>query len=156
MALMNRRQLGAGIGNPTPQPVPDGNEYTTAGGAAAGQWVGSGEVAPWNALGPYGGAGLVPAGPQQLAQGSPDFAVSLPDSLYQSRPLYGGVRTLSAYAEYTEGPPNLGGFTLMAHRPPLALLEGVRMEATPFIQDASWRDAPSVVDLCQRTPTELS
>lgn len=155
MRLINRRTRGAGIGDPVQQPVPTRNEYTTAGGAAAGEWVGSGEVAPWNALGPYGGAGLVPAGPYQLAQGSPDFALMPPDSIYQSRPLFGGVRTLSAYGEYAEGAPNLGGFTMLAHRPPLAPMEGEQMAATPFVSDASWRAAPSVVDLCPRTPNEV-
>lgn len=135
---------------------PNVSPYTAAGSAAHGDTNGSGSVAPWNQLQPYGGAGIVALMPGTVQQGGTPIVDLPPDSEYVSRELHGGVRAFPAFGEYQWSPPNTGGFTLMAHRPPLALIEGQQMQPQTFEADATWREAPSVVDLCRRTPSELT
>lgn len=127
---------------------------TASGGAARGGLAGSGSVATVNQLAPYdGGANLVPSGSHVLGQGTPFLLDLPPDSLYQSRPLYGGVRTLSAFREYIADAPFTGGFVELTGRPALAPMFGETMPAQSYGTPASWRDAPPVLSLCRKVPT---
>lgn len=153
MGLFTSRKRRTTWPDAAPPPVP---VETAAGAAAVGNPAGSGKVAPWNQLQPYYGPGLVPSSAQQLDQGDPSLTDLPPDSLYQDRPLYGGVQTLTAFDEYVAPPPFAGGFVVMANRPPLAMIEGEQMGPQTFEAPASWRDAPAVVDLCRRIPTEVA
>lgn len=140
-----------GRATPVQQP-PDVPIGVLAGAAARGLVSGSGETRAATELQPYGGPGLVPSMPQVIAVDA-DILLDLPpDSLYQDRPLHGGVQTLSAFGEYVPGPPFTGGFQELVGRPALAPMMGGSMQAQAFTNDASWREAPSVLDLCQRTP----
>lgn len=141
---------------PVTHGLPPTQPDTTYAAAQAGNVTGSGEVAPWNQLQPYGGAGISAIAPRVIGQGNPDIPQLPGQSLYQDRPLYGGVSTFPAFGQFRRPPSFAGGFTLMAHRPPLALLEGQQMQPQQFATDATWREASSIVNLCQRTPSELT
>lgn len=140
-------------GAPTMDAQPPAVADTNAAGASArGMVTGSGEVAQHSQLAPYGGAGQAYQLPHVLGQDAPYFLDLPPDSLYADRLLVGGVRGFSTFSQFVPLPPNMGGFEIMAFRPPLAPLMGPQMAAQSYATDASWRDAPPVVDLCRRVP----
>lgn len=143
---------GAAVVEQEPLPLPVG---TLAGAAQDGLPSGSGAVQEANQLQPYGGPGLVPGAPFTLETDAPIITQNPPDSLLQDRPLHGGVRTLTAFGEYLPPPPNAGGFQVLAGRPPQAPILGDQMQAAAIVTDATWREAPPVLDLCRRVPVTL-
>lgn len=144
--MFGRRRAAAAPGAEQPAPV---SVDTLAGAAQLGDTSGSGEVAPWNQLQPYGGAGVGTMGRAVLGQGLPALPDLPPDSVYQDRALFGGVRTFPAFGEYLPEPPLSGGFRLMANRPPIVMVEGGAMQPQSYVEPAEWREAPPVVNLCR-------
>lgn len=135
---------------PLPVLAPPG---TAAGAAAIGNPSGSGRVPVGSQLQPYGGAGgQFPMQPHELGADAPYLVDLPPDSLYADRAMRGGVYAFPAFAQFKPMPPNAGGYGLMGYRRPQAPTEAEQMPAQSFVSDASWRDAPPVVDLCRRVP----
>lgn len=127
---------------------PDVSTHTLAGSAALGGSGVSGQVAPWNAIPTIALTSRRPGIVHQNAQSMPDLPA---DSLYTDRELRGGVQTLSAMGSMVDAPPFLGGFTLMANRPPLAVMEWHQM-APEQADGTEWREAPTVTNLCRTVP----
>lgn len=130
----------------------DVNPYTAAGAASLGHSVGSGQVAPWNELQPYGGPGIGFMRPQPVEQNAQTMAILPPDSLYTDRALQGGVWAFPARGEYSDVVPFTGGFELLAYRAPLSPMQGEQMQGADDAHMASWRAAPPVTQIC---PTAL-
>lgn len=126
---------------------------TAAGAASHGLVTASGSTDRRSALQPYGGAGEVFSGPERTHQGLPTIPGPLPDSLYQDRPLFGGVLAFNSPWEYTEGEPMRGGFELILGRPSLSMIEGEQQAAQAFEAPATWREAPPVMSICRQVPT---
>lgn len=135
-----------------PEPAPLG---TLVGAKQAGNASGSGAVQLGVAESPYGGPGLVPGVPTTQQTDAPIITQMPPDSLLQDRPLHGGLTTLTAFGEYKPLPPNQGGFQVLAGRQPQALVFGEKMGPNSVASDATWREAPPVLDLCRKTTVEL-
>lgn len=150
MGIFRRRSAGH---TRAPQELPPDSPFTTAGHAARGQVSGSGEVAPWNQLQPYGGTPAGYTAPHVLPVGDPSWVQPVPDSLYVTRELRGGVASFPT-TQFVGMPALGGGHVVMAHRPDLARADAPEQQPQAFETSASWREAPSAVQLC-RTVREV-
>ncbi len=135
-----------------PVPLPTGDSLAAR--AQAGLDGGSGMVPPWRQLtNGYGGENGITefVGHQPLDtdyQAMPDLP---PDSLYADRAMYGGVRaSVEQYGYQDEH--FTGGHVVLTNRPPLVLVVSDQMAPQTWVAPTEWRDAPSVIDLCRRTP----
>ena len=137
----------------TELPAPIG-VASLAGVAAYGGDGGSGMVDYWNAL-QHGYANETALtemlGGQPLDVNYQGMTDPVPDSLYVSRQMRGGVRTAPSFNEYRDE-VMLGGHVVMTNRPPLVLVVSDQMSPQQWVADASWRNVPDALDICRRIP----